>query len=167
MANSKSLKIGVDLEYELIATFVFENKDDIDNGRYRIHKEAKNEILIEIERKLRCKPLVGMKQPTPVGAMMGWVGAISIKNKGKIADGHRWKLYCDNGLIQEGRTDEHGEDSLKIELPNIKKSEYKLEVSAPIINEDNDSGNNPPEKLDEPDKPDTSTAPIRNSQPKV
>jgi hypothetical protein len=153
----------MDIEYELIASFVFENKDDPDNGRYRIHKEAKSEILVEIERKLRRKPLIGMKQPTPAGAMLGWEGAIAIKNKGQIADGYRWKLYCENTLIQEGRTDEHGEDSLDIELSSIKNHEYKLEVFAQINKED-DSGNKLLEKSNEPDPQSSSTTSIRKPQ---
>lgn len=156
MANSKSPK---EPEYELAATFVFECKDSIGKSKYQVHKEATNEILIEIERKLRRAPLVGMKQPTPPGAILGWEGAMTMKHKGKPAPGYRWKLYRDKVLTQEGRTDEKSESSLELELPGIEKPEYTLEVFAPIYQED-DSGNKEAEAIHEPDQHGNSTAPV-------
>jgi hypothetical protein len=153
MVNSKSPK------YELVATFVFECKDDIDKAQYKVHKEAKDEVLVDIERKIRRVPLVGMKQPTPHGAMLGWEGALLLKHKGKAASGYKWKLYRDNILDQEGRTDERSKDSLELELPDIEQPEYKLEIFAPIYQEDN-SCNKVTEAIHEQDQHGNSSAPV-------
>jgi len=150
-------------EYKFATSFVFERGDDIDKGRYTVHKEAKDEIYIRLERKLRRRPLVGMKQPTPIGAMLGWEGALEIQNKGKTAAGYRWKFYRSGNLEQEGRTDELGEDSLEMDI-EPDSLEYRLEVFSPVINEEDDSGNKTPEESDGPDQHNTQTTPVRSPE---
>jgi hypothetical protein len=135
----------VDPEYEFLSSFVFENKDDPLKGQYIIHEEGKGDAFVLIERKLRRKPFSGMKQPTPTGAMLGWEAALSVKKEGSPADGYNWLLYRNGLLIQEGRTDEQGNDSLDIELPDS-PYEYKIE----IFYRREDSCNNKAEESNEP-----------------
>jgi len=163
MPFSQSGGSSNDLTYELAAEFVFECKDSISKSQYQIHKEAVNEVFIEIDRKLRRRPLVGMKQPTPPGAMLGWEGALTVKHKGKPAPGYRWKLYRDGQLTQEGRTNEKSEDSLELDLPGIVKPTYKLEIYAPIY-EDEETGNKDVEgSIDGHHQQSSPAAPVRGA----
>lgn len=150
----------MEIKYEFLSSFVFENRDDIGNRKYLIHKEGKGDAFIMIERKLRRDPLPGMKQPTPSGAMLGWEASLLVKKEGFPAAGYSFHLYRDDTLIQEGRTDERGVSSLDVELPDSPRK-YKLDIFSPIYPED-DSCNT---EVEESDKNDCGLEPNRPSDP--
>lgn len=118
-----------DIEYEFLDSFEFKSSDDISKRKYVVHKEGSDKAYFRIERKLRRKPLTGMRQPIPHGAIMGWDAEIEVKNKGKTADGHILKLYKSGELVQDTRTDEQGRASLSMDF---EAANYKLEIYSPI-----------------------------------
>jgi len=113
----------------ILASFVFENNDDIKSGKFILHQESKDDVHVKIDRKLRREPLLGMKQPTPPGAMLGWEASLSVMYKGQIADGYPFELHEKFGEAQKGLTDANGVASLDIEFPEIRRSEFTLHIN--------------------------------------
>ena len=119
---------------EPLAEFEFKNLD------FELIDQAINEVYINIDRIFRTAPLVGMKQPTPRGGMLGYEAVLKLKFKGQPAFRYRWELYIADQLIQSGITIdrinhtgnlESYAGDLDIALPYGEPITYKLKIFSP------------------------------------
>lgn len=117
-----------------LAEFEFKNLD------FELIDQAIDEVYINIDRVFRTTPLVGMKQPTPRGGMLGYEAILKIKYKGQPAFRYRWELYITDQLIQSGitidRKNRAGDlesyaGDLDIALPYGEPIIYKIKIFSP------------------------------------
>lgn len=98
-------------------------------------RQGNDTLLVIVDRELRIKPFIGMKQPTPAGAFMGYEAYLIIHHFGKPAKHFPWILYAKRGdileEIQHGNTDENGRSGdLNIDL--VDDQLYVLTILEPI-----------------------------------
>lgn len=116
-----------------LVEFEFQNLD------YGLINEAKNEVYVNIDRECRTVPFVGMKQPTPIGGMLGCEAVLKLQHKGKIAAKYRWELYISDQLLQSGVTDINGRSGdFPIPLAYGNPMTYKIKIFPPKEKEKKD-----------------------------
>lgn len=99
------------------------------NNEYELIEEVKNNIYIKIDRECRTTTFVGMKQPTPVGGILGYETILLIKHDGKPAKEYYWELFTENKYIASGITDENGIcRSIPIKFPYGTHQAYKIRI---------------------------------------
>lgn len=95
------------LKSKSLAEFEFQNHD------FGLIEEAKDDLYVRIERECRTAPFPGMKQPTPVGGILGHEVVLTIKHFGERVDKYRWELVLDDVAVANGVTDAKGEVRLE------------------------------------------------------
>jgi hypothetical protein len=85
------------------------------NHEFEIFEEADNDLYIKIERECRTQPFLGMKQPTPRGAMLGYEVVLTVKHFGEPAVGSIWEIRTAD-VVLSGEIDKDGK-SRNIDLP--------------------------------------------------
>ena len=124
---------------ESLAEFEFQNHE------FELLEEAKDEVYARIERECRTTPFVGMKQPTPVGGMLGHELVLTVKHNGIRVKGYCWELLKDGASIASGITDAKGQcRNLPIPFPYTGLQSYTLKIY-PQINKDTSVCNIPTE----------------------
>ncbi|MHA1288932.1 MAG: hypothetical protein ACTSPB_16190 [Candidatus Thorarchaeota archaeon] len=120
----------------LLAEFEFENHD------FELIEEAKNEVYVKIERICRTTPFVGMKQPTPIGGILGYEAILTIKHLGELVS-YPWTISQSGDTIAEGLTDMQGKsENLPIPMNYGRLQTYTVAVFEPEPIEESESENN-------------------------
>lgn len=110
-----------------LAEFEFLNHD------FELIEEAKDEVYVKIERECRTSPMPGMKQPTPVGGMLGHEAVLTVKHRGERVKDYRWEIYHANSLVCSGATDAKGTaHDLQIPLPYGNPQSYSIKIFGPV-----------------------------------
>ena len=81
---------------------------EVSNHRYFITDAGDENYNVIIYREMRLTPYEGMKQPTPVGAILGWDTVMRVLYKGKPAYNHTFKLGLQGEMIQSGHFNHDG-----------------------------------------------------------
>jgi hypothetical protein len=110
-----------------MTSFSFTPSDNYEARKYKIHEQGDGDAYIHLERRLCRTALQGMKQPVPVGAVLGLGALLTIKQEGKVAPGQWWELSEDGKVIQKGHTDDKGQSWLSVGF----SGEYSLELVSP------------------------------------
>jgi hypothetical protein len=85
----------------------------------------------KIERRLRTKPFLGMRQPTPYGAFLGLECVLLLGDKNQ-AKGYRFRLFEENKEIFGGFIKEKGiSEDLQIPLSFRGIKNYSIEILGP------------------------------------
>lgn len=106
----------------LLAEFEFANSE------FDILEQTSGDLYIKLARECRTIPFVGMKQPTPPGAMLGMETVLLLKYLG-MPDRFNWELFCDNTLIQIGTTNEKGiSGDLDVSMPESTRKDYCIKI---------------------------------------
>lgn len=101
--------------------FHFQNID------YTLIDEAKDEVYVNIERIMRTKPYEGMKQPTPVGGMLGLETIMTVKYRGDLASDFTWELSSGD-VTCVGITDKDGRADLPIPIFYDRPRDFDLKI---------------------------------------
>ena len=137
-----TLMIGKNKKLDLLAEFEFENDE------FELIEEAKDEVYIKIERECRITPFVGMKQPTPLGGMLGYEAVLTIKHFGELVPNYRWEIFQNDTALAAGITNANGVyRDLPIPMPYGQSDAYSIRIFRPdlTINKDASECNTPTE----------------------
>ncbi len=111
-----------------LAEFIFENVEALGPNEY-VLSQGNEGVFVFIYRTLRQTPMLGMKQPSLNGAILGMESVLRITVEGKPAAGYKWSLYKGKKRIQMGKTDGNGSSGdIKIDFPHFGLSSYKIAV---------------------------------------
>ena len=90
-------------------------------------------LLYRLEWRMKVKPYLGMKQPTPQGGFLGLECILILETLETKAVGYRFKLFVENEEWSGGCTDARGESGdIGLDLPFRGIKNYSIDILGPV-----------------------------------